>query len=112
MHRLAPPLLLTLGLAVGCAPPPNDGTRRVTLDELKKETQHLPFFSYTGGNEGFYHFTTDEGQHYKIQRKEWAGAPPCPLVNGEAIYVTFRGNCLVPAAAATVEGRWRGDLAP
>ena len=114
MPRLAPPLLIALALALtaGCAHPPNDGTRRVTLAELQKETQHLPFFSYTGSDEAFHHFSTDEGQHYKVERKEWAGAPPHPPANGDRIYITFRGGFLVPADPAAVEQRWRGDLAP
>jgi hypothetical protein len=44
---------------------------QVTLRELERETEHLPYVTWVGSDKRFHYFETREEKRYKVARGEW-----------------------------------------
>lgn len=105
-------LPLTLALcAAGCAPVA-PGVRHVSVAELEQETKHLACFSYTGCDERFHYFATDEGRRYRIDRERWVLSGAFPADGRREAFVTMRRGRIVLPDPQAISDRTKCELFP
>jgi hypothetical protein len=92
----------------------DDSEAQVTLHELERETEYLPFIHWVGSDKHFHHFLTRDGKRYKVKRSEWQLPPHMAALprfgDGVALFVKVRDGKITVPDPEQLEGLSEDDL--